>query len=96
MKRSPVRKHRAIYLFCRIGFFSPGKPQEIIGADTIKFCKFYNGINRIIQNTHLILGVCVLTDSQIFRNLFLGISPVDPQTPDILILHDLISHIITR
>lgn len=81
--------------FLGIGVFHCGSSKEVVGADTVEFCQCDNGINRIIQNAHFVLGIGVLTDSQILRNLFLRVSPVNSDTADILVFHNFIAHIIT-
>ena len=79
-----------------IGFLPVGTAKQIINADTVEISEFYQCIHGIIQDAYLVLRIGVLADAQFLGYLFLRVSVVNSQIPNIFEFHYLISHIITQ
>ena len=88
-------KNQGLNLSVGIWLLAVGSAQQIIDADAVKISKNHQSIHRIIQNTHLILGVSILADAQQLRYLFLRIAVINAQIADIFEFHNLILHCIT-
>ena len=78
--------------FLRIRLLDICSFHKIVHTDTIEVGQLADSIQRIIQNTDLILGIGVLLDIQILRHLFLCQTSVDPQIADPLVFHHFIAH----
>ena len=76
--------------------FHIGSPQQIVYADFIEISQFHQRIHWVVQHPNFILGIGILADAQIFRDLLLCVAVVNAQTANVLKFHDFVSHIITR
>ena len=93
--RKPRSLSRGVSAF-GIGFFMIGAAEKVVHADMIEVGQFHKCIDRIVQNTDLILRIGILTDAKYLCHLLLRIVVVNTQTADIFELHYFVSHIITH
>ena len=79
-------------LFLRIWLLDCRSSQQIVHADAVEIRQLDQNLHRVVQNTDLVLGICVLLDVQILCNLLLRISAVNAQIADRLKFQNLIAH----
>ena len=65
------RRRLPSLLFFGVWFFDIGTAQQVVHADMVEVGQFHQGIHGIVESADLILGVCVLFDIQIVRDLLL-------------------------